>query len=105
MKKLLFIFALTLQTAFVFAADNKAVVVSARYENAKMYRQPGTSTEILRALKSTDELVVVRRYNQLWSIVTINNEVGYILTSELPCPNLRGIKYWQENKIFAPGFR
>jgi uncharacterized protein YgiM (DUF1202 family) len=83
MKKLLFIFALSLQTAFVFAADNKAAVVSARYENVKMYRQPGTSTEVLKALTRADEIVVVRKYNNNWSIVTINGQVGYMLTSEL----------------------
>ncbi|GEO04538.1 hypothetical protein AAE02nite_22020 [Adhaeribacter aerolatus] len=83
MKKLLFIFALSLQTAFVFAADKTEVLASARYENSKMYRQPGTSTQVLRAVNSTDEIVVVRKYNSNWSIVTINGQVGYMLTSEL----------------------
>ncbi|MDB5264090.1 MAG: hypothetical protein JWQ14_3373 [Adhaeribacter sp.] len=65
MKKSLLIFALSLQTAFVFATDNTAVVAKARYENVKMYRQSGTSTEVLKALKSTDEIVVVRKYGLL----------------------------------------
>jgi len=83
MKKLLLIFALTLQTAFAFAGDKTEMVASARYENVKMYRQPGTSTEVLRALSSTDEIVLVRKYNHYWTIVTINGQVGYMLTSEL----------------------
>ena len=83
MKKSLFILALSLQTAFVFAADKTEVLANARYENSKMYRQPGTSTEVLKALTSSDEIVVVRKFNNNWSIVTINGQVGYMLTSEL----------------------
>jgi hypothetical protein len=83
MKKLLFIFALSVQTASVFAADKTETLATARYENSKMYRQPGTSTEVLKALTSSDEIVVVRKYNNHWSIVTINGQVGYMLTSEL----------------------
>jgi uncharacterized protein YgiM (DUF1202 family) len=83
MKKLLFIFALSLQTAFAFAAENPETMATARYENVKMYRQPGTSTDVVRSLTSTDEVAVVRRYNKLWTIVVINGQVGYMLTSEL----------------------
>ena len=86
MKKIILIVALVAQTAFGFANDNKAVTASARYENSKMYRQPGTSTEVLKALKSTDEIVVVRRYNSNWSIVMVNGQVGYVLTAELAKP-------------------
>ena len=92
MKKLLFIFAISVQTAFVFAADNTAMVASARYENVKMYRQPGTSTEVLRALNTSDEIVVVRKYNNHWSIVTINGQVGYMLTSELAQAKTQPVK-------------
>ncbi|GEO05110.1 hypothetical protein AAE02nite_27740 [Adhaeribacter aerolatus] len=83
MKKLLFVLALSLQTAFVFSADKTGLLVAARYENVKMYRQPGTSTEVLKALTRTDEVVVVRKYNNNWAIVTSNGQVGYMLTSEL----------------------
>ena len=86
MKKIILTLAFAAQTAFGFATDHQAVTASARYENSKMYRQPGTSTEVLKALKSTDEIVVVRRYNQSWSIVTVNGQVGYVLTSELAKP-------------------
>ncbi len=92
MKKLLFIFALSLQTAFVFAADKNEMLASARYENSKMYRQPGTSTEVLKALTRADEIVVVRKYNSNWSIVTINGQVGYMLTSELALAQPQAVK-------------
>ena len=83
MKKIILTIAIVAQTAFAFATDHQEVMASARYENSKMYRQPGTSTEVLKALKSTDEIVVVRKYNHNWTIVTVNGQVGYVLTSEL----------------------
>jgi hypothetical protein len=88
MKKIILTFALAAQTAFGFATDRQAVTASARYENSKMYRQPGTSTEVLKALKSSDEIVVVRRYNSAWSIVTVDGQVGYVLTAELGKPQV-----------------
>ncbi len=86
MKKIILTLALAAQAAFGFATDRQAVTATARYENSKMYRQPGTSTEVLKALKSTDEIVVVRRYNSSWTIVTVNGQVGYMLTAELAKP-------------------
>ncbi|GEO02779.1 hypothetical protein AAE02nite_04430 [Adhaeribacter aerolatus] len=86
MKKIILTLALAAQTAFGFADGHQVVTASARYENSKMYRQPGTSTEVLKALKSADEIVVVRRYNQSWTIVTVNGQVGYVLTAELAKP-------------------
>ena len=87
MKKFVFLFALLIQTAFVFASHDQATMIArANTDNVKMYRQAGTSTEIVRSLKSTDDLVVVRKHNANWSIVTIDGEVGYVLTSELYQP-------------------
>lgn len=84
MKKLIFAFALLIQTTFVFASNNKPeVLANARYENVKMYLQPGTSTPVLKSLKSTEELVVVRKYNQYWTIVMLGDQAGFVLTSEL----------------------
>jgi hypothetical protein len=83
MKKIILTLALAAQAAFGFATDRQALTATARYENSKMYRQPGTSTEVLKALKSTDEIVLVRRYNSHWTIVTVNGQVGYVLTAEL----------------------
>ena len=88
MKKIILTLALAAQTAFGFADGHQVVTASARYENSKMYRQPGTSTEVLKALKSSDEIVVVRRYNSSWSIVTVDGQVGYVLTAELGKPQV-----------------
>jgi len=82
MKKLIFTFAFLMQTVFLFAAGPEQVA-HVSYENVKMYRQAGTSTDILKSLKSTDEIVVVRKHNAHWTIVTVNGEVGYVLTTEL----------------------
>jgi hypothetical protein len=59
------------------------MLVAARYENVKMYRQPGTSTEIVRALQSTEHIKYVRPFNKSWSIVLADDQVGYVLTAEL----------------------
>jgi uncharacterized protein YgiM (DUF1202 family) len=87
MNKLFFILAFLIQTLFVSAAvatpDPKGVVSRVRAENVKMYRQAGTSTEELRALKSTDEVMMIRKHNNNWSIVLVDGQVGYVLTSEL----------------------
>ena len=87
MKKIIFSLAILFQSVFVFA-DGQATA-RAHYDNVKMYRQPGTSTEVVKALKSSDELVVVRKYNNYWSIVTVDGEVGYVLTSELVQPKAK----------------
>ncbi len=87
MKKIIFSLALLFQTVFSFA--NGQNTAHAHYDNVKMYRQPGTSTEVVKALKSSDELVVVRKFNNYWSIVTVDGEVGYVLTSELAQPKAK----------------
>lgn len=87
MKKLLFILAFLVPTLVVTATPNPAGPLSrALAENVKMYRQPGTSTELLRSLKSTDEVLVIRKHNSNWSIVTVEGQTGYVLTSELTQP-------------------
>jgi uncharacterized protein YgiM (DUF1202 family) len=90
MKQLLCILALLVQTLIVSAftpnPDSKAALSRASTENVKMYRQAGTSTEILRALKSTDDVLVIRKHNTTWSIVSVNGQVGYVLTSEIYQP-------------------
>ncbi len=84
MKKLIFTLALLVNTVFVFAANTpNTVVAKVNYDNVKMYRQAGTSTDVVQALKSSDDVVVVRKHNNQWSIVTVNGQVGYVLTSEL----------------------
>jgi len=82
MKKLIFTLALLINTVLVFAKPDQQLTQAAT-DNVKMYRQAGTSTEQLKSLKSTDEIVVVRKHNTNWTIVTVNGQVGYVLTSEL----------------------
>ena len=83
MKKLALIFAFLLQTAFLFATDQENSTAVALYDNVKMYSQPGTSTEVVKALKNSEELFVVRKHNTNWTIVQVDGKVGYVLTSEL----------------------
>ena len=96
MKKLIFTLALLMQTVFLFAAGPRQMA-TVSYDNVKMYRQAGTSTEILKALKYTDELVVVRKHNALWTIVTLDDQVGYVLTSELTLK--KDVRYFTLNKM------
>ena len=88
MKKFIFIFALLIQTVFVSAANDKSMAMVARphIDNVKMYAQPGTSTSIVKSLMSTDEVQVIRKHNNQWTIVTVDGKVGYVLTSELVQP-------------------
>jgi uncharacterized protein YgiM (DUF1202 family) len=84
MKKFILMLALLIQTTvLVFAANEPVMIARASTDNVKMYQQPGTSTAVIRSLKTTDNVVVVRKYNHSWSIITVNEEVGYVLTSEL----------------------
>ncbi len=83
MKKLIFTIALLINTVFVFASNGTSVIAHAHTDNVKMYRQAGTSTDVVKALKSTDEVTVVRKHNANWTIVMVNGEVGYVLTTEL----------------------
>jgi uncharacterized protein YgiM (DUF1202 family) len=86
MKKVFFILALFMQTVLVAAAKDKAVTAQPHLDNVKMYSQPGTSTEVLKSLLSTDEVVVVRKHNNQWMIVSVDGKVGYVLASELIQP-------------------
>jgi hypothetical protein len=91
MKKFILSLAFIAQTAIGFAAEpltnsslvNNRMAVTTRFENVKMHRQPGTSTEILKSLNSNDDIRYVRKYNQSWSIILVDGQVGYVLTSEL----------------------
>lgn len=92
MKKSIFTLALLIQTAFVFAFTSPRQIAQVKVNNVKMYRQAGTSTEVLKALQITDEVVLIRKHNAAWTIVTVNDEVGYVLTSELaPVKEVRNI--------------
>ena len=82
MKKLLFTLALLINAALAFATEGQTTA-RATVDNVKMYRQAGTSSEIVRSLSSTDNLVVIRAHNANWTLVSFNNQAGYVVTSEL----------------------
>ena len=98
MKKIIFTLALLINTVLVFAKPGQQLAQAAT-DNVKMYRQAGTSTEELRSLKSTDELVIIRKHNANWTIVTVNGQVGYVLTSELmPKREIKNIAMARSNR-------
>jgi len=82
MKKFLFTLALLINAALAFAIDGQTHV-RATTDNVKMYRQAGTSSDVVTSLKSTDNVVVIRKHNANWTLVTFNDKVGYVVTSEL----------------------
>ncbi len=77
MKKVLFTLAIALQ---VFAA-------SAHKKNGEqeltVYKQPSKDTQVIKVISESDEVALVRPFNNKWSIVTINKEVGYMSTFQL----------------------
>ena len=83
MKKLIFTLALLIQTAIVFAATPVVREARVNANEVKMYRQPGTSSDLVKSLNSTDEIIVLRQHNANWSIVSVNGKAGYVLSSEL----------------------
>lgn len=84
MKKAIIILSILTQSVFVFADNRKKTqVVKAKHENVKVYRQAGTASEVVEALETTDTVAYVRKFDKTWSIVKVNGQVGYVLTSEL----------------------
>lgn len=90
MKKILLLLVLLIQTLIVSAftpdPDLKTSIRRATRENVKVYRQASTATEALRSLKSYDEVKVIRKHNSIWSLVSVGDQVGYVLTSEIYKP-------------------
>jgi len=80
MKKLFFAFALTLQAAFVLANEP----VKLKSDNVNLYRQPSNKGEVVKVLNSTEDVMLVRKFNADWSIVTAGAESGYIHNVHLP---------------------
>lgn len=90
MKNVILTLAFLIQTVFVFATDKyqgKKQAV-ARFEQVKVYKQAGTCTEVVAALSISDKVTVIRQHNSNWTIITINDKVGYVLTSELTQPQV-----------------
>lgn len=84
MKKVILTLAILVQSAFVFADNSKQLdVTRPKNENVKMYLQPGTASPMLKSLSQTADVNFIRKYNPLWSIVVVDGQPGYVLTSEL----------------------
>jgi uncharacterized protein YgiM (DUF1202 family) len=80
MKKLFLSFALSLQIAAVFAQTP----VKLKSDNVNLYRQPTSKGEVIKVLNSTEDVVLVRKFNADWSIVTVGTESGYVHNTYLP---------------------
>lgn len=83
MKKVIFTLALLVQVGFAMA-DNKATATAqVKHENVKMFRQAGTSTEVLETLSTSAKVDFLRKHNSQWALVTVNGKAGYVLLSEI----------------------
>ncbi len=82
MKKAILVLAIVSQALFVFAAKPKQIF-RVKNENVKMYSQAGTASPVLKSLSSTADIKYIRQFNRLWSIVTVDDQPGFVLTSEL----------------------
>ena len=84
MKKLLLSLVLMIQLGFAMANDNKPVmVVQVKNDQVKMFQQAGTSTPIIYTIMTNDQVELIRKWNANWTMVKVNDKVGYVLHSEL----------------------
>lgn len=77
MKKAIFTLAIALQ---VFAASAHKKTGE---QELTVYKQPSKDTQVVKVISENDEVALVRPFNNKWSIVTINKEVGYMSTFQL----------------------
>ncbi|PSR54842.1 hypothetical protein AHMF7605_15690 [Adhaeribacter arboris] len=84
MKKLVLSLVLFAQLGFAMA-DNKTptMAVQVRNNNVKMFQQAGTSTPIIETITIADRVELIRKWNNHWALVKVNDKVGYVLFSEL----------------------
>ena len=80
MKKLLLSLALLFQVAFVFAQEP----IRLKTDKVKLYRQPTNQSEVMKVLNSTEDVLLIRKFDTQWSIVQAGAETGYIHNSRLP---------------------
>ena len=77
MKKAIFTLAIALQV-FAASAHKKS-----GEQELTVYKQPSKDTQVVKVISEADEVALVRPFNNKWSIVTINKEVGYMSTFQL----------------------
>jgi SH3-like domain-containing protein len=80
MKKTVLVLAMLVQSAFVFAQQS----VKVKSDGVNMYRQPGSTAEVVKVVNSTDDVLFIRKFDSQWSIVTVAGETGYIHNTRLP---------------------
>ena len=80
MKKLLLSLALLFQVAFVFAQEP----IRLKTDKVKLYRQPTNQAEVIKVLNTTEDVVLIRKFDMQWSIVQAGAETGYVHNSRLP---------------------
>ena len=86
MKKVFFTLALFVQVGFAMATEKNKITAQVRHENVKMYQQAGTSSQLLKELSTADQVKIIRRLNDQWTIVLVDGVAGYVLHSELVKP-------------------
>jgi len=87
MKKLLFSLFFVGQAAIVFAQEP----IRVKSDNVNLYRQPSSQAQVIKVLSSTDDVMLIRRFNSQWSIVQAGNETGYLHNSRYPNPNSKPV--------------
>ncbi|RDC65957.1 hypothetical protein [Adhaeribacter pallidiroseus] len=76
MKKLWITALIIIQTGWVLAQTYPTIYV--RHENAKFYKQPAYRAEVMGLLQLTDQVQMVRKFNDRWVIVKVNGQPGYV---------------------------
>ncbi|QNF32881.1 hypothetical protein HUW51_09100 [Adhaeribacter swui] len=76
MKKLLITALIIIQTGWVLAQTYPTIYV--RHQNAKLYQQPACRAEVISLLQLTDQVQLVRKFNERWLIVKVNGQPGYV---------------------------
>ena len=77
MKKLLFTLAILFQV--VVASAHKKT----NDPELTVYKQPSKESEVVKVITDSDSVATIRTFNNKWTIVTINKEVGYISSFQL----------------------
>ncbi len=80
MKKLLLSFFLIAQGVIVMAQEP----IRVKTNNVKLYRQPSNQAEVMKIINNTEDVMLVRKFNDQWSIVQAGAETGYIHNSRIP---------------------
>ena len=79
MKKLLLSFVLVAQAVIVFAQEP----IKLKVDNVKLYRQPTNEAPVIKVLNTTEDVMLVRKFNNQWSMVQAGSETGYVHNSRL----------------------